>query len=238
MKIIIDVVLVLILVLCVWVGYRKGLVSGIGGLVAIAVSLYAATLLANTFSHELVPVMYPFADGYMQSLMNNEVSEKLGINEMDLSLDDYLAENPDQTTTFCMESYQAIGIYETEAKQLAAQAQAYAENNEVGIRGAIVQTLCSAVAHTAIVLLGSLLILILITAIANIPNLSFRIPNMDILNDVGGAVVGLFRGIIFCMILVWALMFLGILIGKTTLDSTILARLLAKLNLLSRILGL
>lgn len=238
MKIIIDVVLVLILVLCVWIGYRKGLVSGIGGLVAIAVSLYAATLLANTFSHELVPVMYPFADGYMQSLMNNEVSEKLGINEMDLSLDDYLAENPDQTTTLCTESYQAIGIYETEAKQLAEQAQAYAENNDVGIREAIVQTLCSTVAHTAIVLLGSLLILILITAIANIPNLSFRIPNMDILNDVGGAVVGLFRGIIFCMILVWALMFLGILIGKTTLDSTILARLLAKLNLLSRILGL
>ena len=61
---------------------------------------------------------------------------------------------------------------------------------------------------------------------------------MDILNDVGGAVVGLLRGIIFCMVLVWALMFLGILIGKTTLDGTILARLLAKLNLLSRILGL
>lgn len=238
MKIIIDVVLVLILVLCIWIGYRKGLVSGIGGLVAIAVSLYAATLFANTFSHELVPVLYPFADGYMESLMGNEVSEKLGVKESELSLDDYLVENPDQTEAFCTESYQAIGIYETEAKHLAEKAQDYAENNAVGIREAIVQTLCSTVAHTAIVLLGSLLILILITAIANIPNLSFRIPNMDILNDVGGAVAGLFRGIIFCMVLVWALMFLGILIGKTTLDSTILARLLAKLNLLSRILGL
>lgn len=238
MKIIIDVVLVLILLLCIWNGYRKGLVSGIGGLVAIAVSLYAATLLANTFSHELIPVLHPFADGYMQSLMSDEVSEELGIQEMDLSLDDYLEQNPDQSMAVCTKSYQEIGIYESEAKRLAEQAKDYAENNEAGIREAIVQVLCSTVAHTGIVLLGMLLILILITAIANIPNLSFRIPNMDILNDVGGAVVGLIRGLIFCMILVWALMFLGILIGKTTLDSTILARLLAKLNLPGRILGL
>lgn len=237
MKIIIDIVLVLILALCIWLGYRKGLVSGIGGLVAIVVSLYAATLLANTFSHELIPVMYPFADGYMESLMGNEVSENIGIEESGLSLDDYLAQNPDQIEAFCTKSYQAIGIYETEAKHLAEKAQDYVENNDVGIREAIVQTLCSAVTHTGIVLLGSLLILILITAIANIPNLSFRIPNKDILNDVGGAVTGLFRGLIFCMALVWALSFLGILIGKTTLDGTILAKLLAKLNLLSRILG-
>ena len=58
------------------------------------------------------------------------------------------------------------------------------------------------------------------------------------LMKVGGSAVISACTIIFCMILVWALMFLGILIGKTTLDSTILARLLAKLNLLSRILGL
>ena len=103
--------------------------------------------------------------------MNDEVSEELGIKELDLSLDDYLAENPEQTAAVCIKSYQEIGIYETEAKRLAEQAQDYAEKNAVGIRMAIVQTLCNTVAHTGIVLLGSLLILILITAIANIPNL-------------------------------------------------------------------
>lgn len=238
MKIAIDVALVLILLLCVWIGYRKGLVAGIGGLLAIAVSLYASTMLANTFSNELVPVLYPFASGYMESLMSNEVSETLGIAESNLSLDDYFAAHPEQLEEFCVESYRAIGIYETEAGRLAEQAMDCFESTGLPIRSAVVQILCENIAHIGILLIGALLILILLTAIANIPNLSFRIPNRDILNDVGGAITGLLRGVVFCMAIVWVLSYLGIVIGSSTMGSTILAKIIAKVNVLSWILGL
>ena len=33
-------------------------------------------------------------------------------------------------------------------------------------------------------------------AIANIPNLSYRIPNMDLLNDAGGAAMGFINGVV------------------------------------------
>lgn len=237
MKIAIDVVLGLILLLCIWLGYRKGLVAGIGGLLAIAVSLYGASLLANTFSDELVPVLYPFASGYMESLMSNEVSEELDIAESDLSLDDYFAEHPEQVNEFYIESYEAMGIYTPEAKRLAEQAQDCFETTGLGVRAAGVQILCENIAHIGIVLLGALLILILITAVANIPNLSFRIPNQDILNDVGGAVAGLLRGVIFCMALVWALSYLGIVLGSSTMGGTIFAKLIAKINVLNWILA-
>lgn len=238
MKIAIDVALGLILLVCAWIGYRKGLVAGIGGLLAIAVSLYASTMLANTFSNELVPVLYPFASGYMESLMSNEVSEALGIAESDLSLDDYFAQHPEQIEAFYEESYQAMGIYKTEAGRLAEQAMDCFESSGLPVRSAGVQTLCETIAHIGILLIGALLILILITAIANIPNLSFRIPNHDILNDVGGAITGLLRGVVFCMAIVWVLSYLGIIIGSSAMGSTIVAKLIAKVNVLSWILGL
>ena len=44
------------------------------------------------------------------------------------------------------------------------------------------------------------------------------------MNDIGGAVLGLVTGILYCGMLVWALKFTGMIIGKETLASTVLGR--------------
>ena len=72
--------------------------------------------------------------------------------------------------------------------------------------------------------LGFLLIIIFITAIANIGNLSFRLPNMELLDEIGGAVLGFAKGLLYCILLSWVLSFLGLIIGKDTLEHTTLAR--------------
>ena len=69
-----------------------------------------------------------------------------------------------------------------------------------------------------------LLILILLVAIANIGNLSFRLPNMEMLDEIGGAVLGFLKGFLYCVLLCWLLSFFGLVIGKDTLAHTTLAR--------------
>ena len=61
-------------------------------------------------------------------------------------------------------------------------------------------------------------------AIGNGGNLSFRLPNMESLDEIGGAVLGFIRGFLYCVLLCWVLSFLGLVIGKKTLDGTTLAR--------------
>ena len=73
-------------------------------------------------------------------------------------------------------------------------------------------------------MLAFLIILIFITAVGNLFNLSFRIPNMVNLDEIGGAVLGFAKGIIYCVLLCWLLSFFGLVIGKKTLDGTTLAR--------------
>ena len=83
-----------------------------------------------------------------------------------------------------------------------------------------------------------ILVLVLLMAIGNLPNLTFRIPNHPRLDDVGGAVMGLINGVAYCILLCWVLQFLGILIGKNTLDSNILARIFMKIDILTLGVGI
>ena len=89
---------------------------------------------------------------------------------------------------------------------------------------ATVDVLCSVVTYEGGLVLSFLIILIFITAIGNLFNFSFRLPNMENLDEIGGAVLGFVKGIIYCVLLCWLLSFFGLIIGKKTLDGTTLAR--------------
>ena len=89
---------------------------------------------------------------------------------------------------------------------------------------AVVAVLCDTVTYVAGLTLSFLLILILIVAIGNVGNLSFRLPNMELLDEIGGAVLGFIKGVLYCVLLCWLLSFFGIVIGKDTLSQTTLAQ--------------
>ena len=81
MKAIIDLVLLGILILCAWDGYKKGLIMGVVSILIFAISVYGANLLANTFSFDVVPAMKPFASGYTEGLLigdDSEVMKRMG----------------------------------------------------------------------------------------------------------------------------------------------------------------
>ncbi len=238
MKWIIDLCLLAILLICVWTGYKKGLVMGIGGMVVIIVSLYVGCLVSATFSYEIVPAVRPFASGYVERQMNTSVLEQMGLANTELSLEDILNEDPTLRHEFCFESYQSVGIYDDAAEQMATEAEAYAATNEATIKAAIVEVLCSRVTYVLGVALVFVLVLIILTAIGNLTNLTFKIPNMDRLNDIGGTVLGLVKGVTFCILVVWFLRFAGLAIGRETLGSTILGRLFLALDVIKLAVGI
>ena len=48
MKLIIHLILLLILLLCAWSGWKRGLILGVGSLLALVISVYSADLLSTT----------------------------------------------------------------------------------------------------------------------------------------------------------------------------------------------
>ena len=121
---------------------------------------------------------------------------------------------------------------------MATEAEEYADSQGSTIEEAIVEVLCTRVAYIAGVALLFIIFLITLMTLANIPNLSFRIPNMDVLNDAGGAVMGLVNGAIYCILLCWALRFLGLVIGRDTLGNTILAKFFISIDFITSGVGI
>ena len=238
MRTVIDLVLLAIIIISIWSGYKKGFILGIAGVVAIVVSLYGASLVSSAFSYEVVPALRPFASGYVESQMQETVLEDMGIANTELSYEDILADDPELRHNFCATCYKTFGIYDDAADQMATEAEEYADSQGSTIEEAIVEVLCTRVAYIAGVALLFIIFIITLMTLAKIPNLSFRIPNMDVLNDAGGAAVGLFTGILYCMLLSWILRFGGLAIGLDTFGDTLLAKFFHSIDFLTAGLGI
>lgn len=236
-----EVLLLLIIAYCAWNGYKKGLVMCIGSILAIIISLYVGDLLGDTFAGEVQPALSPFVSGYMdgtEGIISSNMSELLDTGTSSLSVDEALAQNPDLRYDLCVNSYKNVGVYTSAAKEMADEAIALSEQNGTALSFAIVDVMCQNLSYCLIFILFFLLTLIIITVLGNLFNLSFRIPEKEKLNDLGGAIAGGVTGILICMTITWVLRFCGAFLPEEIMRKTLLTALFLKINFLSLFLSI
>ena len=225
MKAIIDILLLIIIALCTWSGYKRGLVGGVASLLAIIIALLGGSIVAAAYSHEVVPAFEPFVDGYVDSSsMRKTVLERMGYGESDLSLEDILAADTSLRHDYAYETLREVGMYSQRAEEMASEAVALADSSGMTMTDAVVSVLCETVTYLVAVAIGFMLLLILMVAIANMCNLSFRLPNMENVDEIGGAVLGFAEGFMYCVLICWVLSYFGLVIGRDTMNGTTLGR--------------
>ena len=99
MRIIIDILLLLILAYCTWMGYKKGFINTCVSILAIVVALYAGSLLSSAFSSKIIPAFQPFAGGIIESKEDKALA---GLGYDGVSIEDIVAQNPAARTEYCM----------------------------------------------------------------------------------------------------------------------------------------
>lgn len=241
MKLAIDLILLGTVVMCVWGGYKKGLVMEAGTIIAIIISIYMGNLLSETFSPAVSPIFQPFISGYMdgtEGVIGNELDELLPAEDTQLSVEDALAKHPDINHKLAKSCYMDMGVYEKSAEKMATKAVAYYESSQMSLSKAIVSVMCENMTYYLGFILFFIIILIIITVLGNILNLSFKIPGHDGLNDTGGMIAGGVIGILYCCLIAWALKFTGILLPEEEMSGSIITGLFLKLDLFSKILPL
>ncbi len=224
-RLMIDIVLLVIVALCTWGGYRRGLIGGVAGILAIVIALFGGSLLSSAYSHEVVPALSPFVDGYISSqLTRDDVLAEMGYGDSTLSLEDVLAQDPSLRYDYAYECFRNVGFYDDRAEELGEWTVRVSDETGMNMQSAVISTLSDTISYVGGLVIAFLLILIALVAIANVGNLSFRLPNLELLDEIGGAAMGFVKGVFYCVLLCWLLSFFGILIGKDTLGSTMLAR--------------
>ncbi|MDO4982582.1 MAG: CvpA family protein [Eubacteriales bacterium] len=225
MKAVIDIVLLIIIALCTWNGYKRGLVGGFAGILAIIVALLGGSLLSSAYSQEVVPALEPFVDGYVDSQKNRQlILDNMGYGDSDLSLADILEQDSSLKYDYAYEAMLSVGVYSGQAVKLADKAVTRSNELELTMPEAVISIICETATYVIGLALAFLLILIFLVAVANFGNLSLRLPGMENLDELGGCVIGFVKGFLYCILFCWLLSFLGIIIGKTTMAHTTLGR--------------
>ena len=223
MKTVIEILLLIILLHGAWSGYKKGLIMGLAGVLVFVVSVYGANLLANTFSYDLVPALKPFAGGFIEGRVDAEggVLETLGWeNEDNYSLEDLLTMNETEKDEFAAACFENIGVHPSAAAVMAQSALSVAEDEDIPLLDAVINELCRRVSYVSCFIVAFLLIAIVLTVVINLPNLSYKIPRLDLVNDIAGTLIGIATAAAYAAVLVWALKFLGMIIGEGVLEET------------------
>ena len=239
MKTVLSLIFLCILFFCAWGGYKRGVIMSVFSLVAIVLSVYGARLLAVTYSGEITDALRPFASGFVEvNIVDHVVRPAMGMENENLSVNDYFSQNPGKEEEFCYLTYVGMGLHDATSEQLTEEALSRARMTGADIIDAVVDVLCEKVAFVGVFTIAFLMILILLTAIGNIPNLSFRIPNLELFDSIGGLVLGFLQGIAFCIMIGWLLKFAGLLIPQETLSDTFLVSWFMDRTLLVRYLGI
>jgi len=225
MKLIIDILLVAIVVMCAWGGYRKGVIAGVAGILAVVISLLAGMMLSEAYSSEVIPALEPFVNGYIDSTDSREyVLDKMGFGDSDKSLNDILTEDTSLKYDYAYECMKLVGFYDDRAEDFARRSVNRATESNISMTDAIVDVICETVTYVGTLTIGFLLILILMVAVANVFNLSMRLPNMENFDELGGLALGFAKGFLYCILLCWLLSFLGLIVGRETIGETTMAQ--------------
>ena len=121
---------------------------------------------------------------------------------------------------------------------MAEEAIFHAAESDDDMVDSVIHILCQRVSYVGCFILAFLMILIILTVVGNLPNLSYKIPHLDMVNDIMGVLLGIVNGAMLCAVLVWCLKFLGMIIGSETLSDTILGGWFNKQDFLFKFLGL
>ena len=117
---------------------------------------------------------------------------------------------------------------------MASRAVELSDSSGTDLQSAVSDTLCDSLSYVFGTVIAFLLLLMLIVAIANLFNLSLRLPNMETIDEIGGSVTGFLKGVVYCILLCWALSFLGLILGRDTLESTLLGRFFLSIKFLTK----
>ncbi len=225
MKYVLDLVLVAIIALCAWNGYRKGFILGVSGILALIVAFYGAHLLADAYSQEFTTLLEPFVSGIVDSTVEDQTLEE-NVTEEELDAGDI---------TFA--SLGKLGIMKGAADNIAEEIEERIKETGQQLRMALVEVLCSKLAYVATAVIAFLLIIIIFTVVANVLNLAFKLPGLEFINYLFGTLFGLAKGLIFAFALAWVLRYTGFIFGEKTVEDTILLKWMMDHNLLAHFFG-
>lgn len=194
--IIVDLVILIILVFFAWRGAKKGLILTLFGMLGLVVAFLGARFLSNTFYEPVADIIQPGLYQKVESLEDSILNDEE--YDIDLSLDD--------SVDALIDVLRQRGVFPGLVKLLdtASEEEAIPENDRFSAAETLSTYLAELTARVALFVLGFLVILLIWFLVSHILDLAFKLPLLNVVNVVGGLLLGLIKATIIVFVIVWA----------------------------------
>ena len=198
---IIDIAIFLALAFFAWRGAKRGLILTLFSLLAIFVAFFGARAVASTFSQPVADILRPSIQQSINGVLTGqtpapedgtepepdftlqEVLDLIGESELFSGLRGFLEEAVEE---------QVLEVTTTAAAAVAAY-------------------LAQLAANALLFGLSFLLILLVWFLISRALDLTFRLPILSAVNTIGGLLIGLLKGVLLMLVVVWLARLCGLI---------------------------
>lgn len=206
-SVIIDIIIAAVLILFAWLGWKRGLLRTLSELLVVVVAVVLANQIANAAAPKVV-------DTFLRPAAHEAIEAK--VDSLDpggqLLSHDSLASVLDGVP-FVGEHVKGL----LEDKIISAQDQALAEgrnmllNIALDLADTVLDGVIRNLVRSVIFALCFALLTILLRLAVKMLNLTFSLPGLRQLNEVGGMLIGLGKGTVIVCLAVWVLALAGVL---------------------------
>ena len=200
--VIIDIVVAAVLVCFLIYGGSRGLIRSLAGLVAVVIALVGAGIAAATFA--------PPAAEFVTPLIAEKIEERVEDAVASRSDDVQMPEVEVAEDLTVGELLAILGLDEEVRGQLSEQAESAVRDTGAAVVEAVVESVAYSFIYGALYILVFLLLILLVHVLIGAMDLVMKLPGLNLLNALGGALVGVIEGALLLFLAVWVLRRLGV----------------------------
>lgn len=225
-----DLILVIVLAVTLFQGYRKGFVLTLCGFLAVFVAFVGATILSDALAQPVSQVVRPAIEQNIHSALEDSLQEQ------GLPLPEGSASQGDTSLNILGEDFSLDQVLELLGDSALVQHFSDAIHSAVtqgvlavtsDVVASIAGYIAFQIAHGVLFVVCFVLVLVAWHFLSHTLNLAFKLPVLSTLNHWAGGAMGLIKGAALLFIACWLLRGL---IPQEAVDSTVLLRFFCTTN--------
>ena len=196
--VIMDIAAAAVLLLFLVLGARAGLIRSLAGLVIVVVALVGAGMIAATFADPAAKLAAPMIEKAMTQKVEEAITAETGMLDTERV-------DPEIGEVLSM-----LSLDEEVKEGITNRAEQTIRDTGASVISAVVESLCRSVIYGLLYIFAFLGLWLLLHVLAKAMDLLARLPGLSSLNALGGAALGLVKGVLVLFLAIWAARRLGI----------------------------
>ena len=236
MKLLLDLILLAIIALGVWRGYKSGIISGVIGLAAIIACVYVANIFAGAYSEEFVGMLEPFASGVVDSMVSSTVSNDP--EDVEKAVVQLTNAEKEDVYSVSFAALRRLGLCKEVSDEMAQDVSGKVKMVNQEMNDQITTLLCHKITFAVVFFIAFILAGILCAVIGNVLDLRFGLPGAEKINNIGGAVLGGIKAFLIVLFIGCVCRYAGIVIGEERIVSTVILESVINKNIIASSVGI